>query len=189
MRSGISKNSLMFTTELFANKVCLQTTEMHSYVEIFVETVLPSVLGKTVYEKTFISKEAKNSVTNAIHSCSHFPHLLRILIHSGCKNTKNNRSLSEQAYAFLSEFISKAPIDLLFGSVRTDPVNCEQRELVRELLELLNEGVGSLPRIKKLATECVKGLQTRLKEESDLTFESFLRKVILPISGGEEAKE
>jgi len=65
LRSGIQKNSLMFTTEFFRNEFNNCDTTLIS----FVQKVLPSVMFKTVYDKVFISKEAKNSVTASLKSC------------------------------------------------------------------------------------------------------------------------
>jgi len=43
------------------------------------ETVMPSVLIKTNYEKVFISKEAKDVMTNALNKCFNVE-LLHVLL-------------------------------------------------------------------------------------------------------------
>ena len=63
LRSGIQKNSLIFCTEFF------KSGQNSKDVIPFVEAILPSVLFKTVYDKVFISKEAKNAVTYSLENC------------------------------------------------------------------------------------------------------------------------
>ena len=66
LRSGISKNALMFTTEFFGNQ---QGKKDDEQMINFIEVVAPSILFKTVYDKLFINKEAKTTITNAIEHC------------------------------------------------------------------------------------------------------------------------
>ena len=58
LRSGISKDALMFTTEFFNNKELLTNPEYEEYIIRFIDVVMPSIVFKTVYEKSFIAKEA-----------------------------------------------------------------------------------------------------------------------------------
>lgn len=66
LRSGISKNSLMFVNELLQNK------NHASYQEIslgFIKSTLPNILHKSVYEKVFISNEANHAVLHSLQNC------------------------------------------------------------------------------------------------------------------------
>lgn len=71
LRSGISKNALMLTTELSLNDNALGVTAKDSEKNRdktikFIQSVVPVLLFKTVYDKVFISKEAKNSIGNLL---------------------------------------------------------------------------------------------------------------------------
>lgn len=67
---------------------------------------MPSVLFKTVYDKVFISKEAKNAVTYSLSNCN-FKETLDVIINDGCLN-KSNKKLMEDSYAFIGIFIKNA---------------------------------------------------------------------------------
>jgi hypothetical protein len=82
LRSGNQKNSLMFCSEFFKNV----EEGQHEKLIPFVKTVLPSVLFKTVYDKVFISKEAKSAITFALSTCSFNETLMVIL--DGCLQKK-----------------------------------------------------------------------------------------------------
>lgn len=69
LRSGISKNALMLTTELFKNRDLMNLQDNQATIVSFVQVLMPSIVHKTVYEKTFIAKEAKTSITNALDTC------------------------------------------------------------------------------------------------------------------------
>lgn len=87
LRSGISKNSLMFSTEFFNNKDCITNEKYRDIIIAFIKTAMPVIVFKSVHEKAFISKEAKNSITNCIENiiCDE---MLDVFIESGC-NSKN----------------------------------------------------------------------------------------------------
>jgi hypothetical protein len=57
---------------------------------------------KTTYDKVFIAKEAKNSVTASLKSCK-FIETLQVLIEDGCLCT--NKVLIENSYGFIDAFI------------------------------------------------------------------------------------
>jgi hypothetical protein len=57
---------------------------------------------KTTYDKVFIAKEAKNSVTASLKSCK-FIETLQVLIDDGCLCT--NKVLIESSYGFIDAFI------------------------------------------------------------------------------------
>ena len=69
LRSGISKNALMFTTEFFTNSSTLAEEKYQATIISFISVAMPSIVFKTVYDKTFIAKEAKSSVTLALKAC------------------------------------------------------------------------------------------------------------------------
>ena len=58
LRSGISKDALMLTTELFKNKDVMEDPQYREIKIKLIEIVMPSIVFKTVYEKAFIAKEA-----------------------------------------------------------------------------------------------------------------------------------
>ena len=59
---------------------------------------------KTTYDKVFIAKEAKNSVTASLNSCK-FIETLQVLIEDGCLCKGNNKMLIENSYGFIDAFI------------------------------------------------------------------------------------
>ena len=101
LRSGNQKNSLMFCSEFFKNV----EEGQHAKLIPFVETVLPSVLFKTVYDKVFISKEAKSAITFALSTCS-FNETLKVIL-DGCLQ-KSNIKLQELSYGFIGVFVKNA---------------------------------------------------------------------------------
>lgn len=48
---------------------------------------MPSIIHKTVYEKAFISKEAKTSITNALDTCI-YDQMISALVIYGCNGNK-----------------------------------------------------------------------------------------------------
>jgi hypothetical protein len=94
----------MFATEFFKN---IEKGQNQEKLVSFVETVLPSVLFKTVYDKVFISKEAKNAVTFSLSTC-HFKETLGVIINDGCQNKGSNKKLMEDSYVFIGIFIKNA---------------------------------------------------------------------------------
>lgn len=143
LRSGIQKNSLMFATEFFKNIEIGQNTEK---LISFVETVLPSVLFKTVYDKVFISKEAKNAVTHSLHTC-HFKETLGVIINDGCLN-KSNKKLMEDSYPYIGIFVKNAESSFFDSNP----------EITALMVSTLTTGVDSMPRIKKASTEVFKDI-------------------------------
>ena len=87
LRSGISKNALMFASEFFGNKEVMKNPNFERTIIDFILTSMPSILGKTISEKAFIKIEARNSVENALDNCV-FDDLLNILIANGCNANK-----------------------------------------------------------------------------------------------------
>ena len=73
LRSGISKNALVFLTEFFGS-----VRKKESLAD-FVAKILPSIMVKTGADKVFISKEAKNAMVNLVGSC-HFGRTLDVLL-------------------------------------------------------------------------------------------------------------
>jgi len=117
LRSGISKNAMMFTTELFANKEITNAKENTETMIKFVKVTMPSLVFKTVYEKAFIAKEAKASVTNALEWCT-FDDMLTILISKGCNG--NNRTLQENGYVYCGLFVKKAKPEYFANALDKD---------------------------------------------------------------------
>ena len=60
----------------------------------YVNTVLPSVLFKTVYDLVFVSREAKNTINNSLKEgkCL-YREMIIVLIDDGCNNKYNNKKL------------------------------------------------------------------------------------------------
>ena len=83
LRSGICKNSLIFLNELLSGEAmpAAQTDEL----TLVLKEVMPSVLIKTNYEKVFISKPAKEVMSQTIAKCP-YTELLRILMN--CPSNK-----------------------------------------------------------------------------------------------------
>lgn len=99
LRSGISKNALMLTTEISQNGEAVgikspDAEKNNENILDYINTVLPSVLFKTVYDKVFISKEAKNAINNSLGEgkCL-YREMLIVLIEDGCNNKYNNKKL------------------------------------------------------------------------------------------------
>lgn len=86
----------------------------------FLDKVLPSILFKTVYDKVFISKEARTAVGNSLESCAAHSEVLRILINDGCRNKKNNKQLTELSYTYLATLLKN-----VHSSYLLDPILSE----------------------------------------------------------------
>ena len=59
----------MLCTELFNNQETISEIKYREQTTKFIKAIMPSLLFKTVYDKVFISKEAKQAVTYAIKNC------------------------------------------------------------------------------------------------------------------------
>lgn len=99
LRSGISKNALMLTTEISLNEDAVgikspNAEQNNEMILAYVNTVLPSVLFKTVYDKVFISREAKSTINNSLKEgkCL-YREMINVLIDDGCNNKYNNKKL------------------------------------------------------------------------------------------------
>ena len=92
LRSNISKNSLMFCNEFFSNTESLQNEKHQEQLIKFLKVALPSIFLRTVYDKVFIAKEAKNAVANCLKNCV-IPEVLEIVVQDGCYNKINNKRL------------------------------------------------------------------------------------------------
>ena len=78
----------MLTTELFKNRDVMNDEKNQKIIIQLVSVTMGSIVHKTVYEKAFIAKEAKASVTYALDTCL-FDDTLESLITKGCNgNTK-----------------------------------------------------------------------------------------------------
>ena len=109
LRSGISKNSLMFCTEFMKNEIHL--TSSSKSTQEFIKVVQPSILFKTVYDKSFINKEAKNAVVNSLVTCLIIENL-EVLLKDGTMSKLKNNSLIENSYSYLGTFIEKCKPEL-----------------------------------------------------------------------------
>ena len=67
---------------------------------------MPSIVRKTVYEKAFISKEAKNSVTKALDCCI-YDQTINAIVDFGCNG--NKPALIEGSYTYCNLFVKNAP--------------------------------------------------------------------------------
>jgi len=136
----------------------------------FIKVVLPSILLKTVYEKAFISKEAKNSMTNAISNCKTFE-VLQIILDEGCRCKNNNKTLIEGSYTYVGEFFKHAKPEFILQPFENES---EWKKLMVDTINQLYEGVESMPRIKKVSTEALKELKKKVDEGSTITFDTLL---------------
>ena len=107
LRSGISKNSLMFVHEFFKGQHHASSPEHLSISVAFVKSALPNILHKTVYDKVFISNEANHAVLNCLKTCL-YKETLQVLINDGCDNKLNNIKLKEKSYGYLSNFVENS---------------------------------------------------------------------------------
>ena len=94
LRSNLMKNSILFAQELFS-------LPRSAEIVTFIQIVLPAVLIKTTYEKTFIAIEAKRAVEVAAQNCV-FPQTIQALVEGG--NTKSGAQ-SELAIAYLQQLL------------------------------------------------------------------------------------
>ena len=104
LRSGISKNSLMFCTEFMKNEI--HNTNLSKSTIEFIKVVQPSILFKTVYDKSFINKEAKNAIVNSLNTCLIIENL-EVLLKDGTMSKLKNNSLIENSFSYLGTFIEK----------------------------------------------------------------------------------
>lgn len=172
LRSNISKNSLMFCTEFFNNKESLQTEKYQESLINFLDTILPSVFLRCVYDKVFIAKEAKNAVSNCLKHCV-IPQALDITIKDGCHNKINNKKLQEEAHvSFLKTIVDGADF-----SKKEHQFLVDGNEKSQMLINTLYVGYESTPRIKKGTVEIFKVLDTKLKkgDESLPNMEKLLK--------------
>ena len=108
LRSNISKNGLMLTNEMFKNKEAMQSEKYKDSITKFLHVVLPAVFARTVYDKVFIAKEAKNAVAQCMTNFVS-PDTLTIIMNEGCKNRINNKTLTEISYtSFMKDLVSSA---------------------------------------------------------------------------------
>mmetsp|Transcript_14508 Transcript_14508/g.22516 ORF Transcript_14508/g.22516 Transcript_14508/m.22516 type:complete len:282 (+) Transcript_14508:56-901(+) len=167
LRSGISKDALMFTTEFLKDK---GETTTESLVE-FIKVVGPSILHKTVYEKAFISKEAKTSMMHAIATapCSE---LLAFLLSDGCRCKNNNKSLMENSYTYVGEFFKQ--VGTSFVEPLASSEESDRKTLLLEVVRQLQVGIDSMPKIKKAATEALKLFKAKMDESKAIPFDKIL---------------
>lgn len=97
LRSNISKNSLMFCTEYFANEKIAKAHDYKKETLQFISTIMPAILLRTVYDKVFIANEGKQAVTNCLTNYV-LPETFEITIKDGCKNKINNKKLIEESH-------------------------------------------------------------------------------------------
>lgn len=161
----------MFATEFFKN---LNKSKDQDVVISFVETVLPSVLFKTVYDKVFISKEAKSAITFSLESC-HSKETLSVLINDGCL-CKANKKLQELSYEFIGVFVKSSEKTFFEGNT----------EITEILVNQLLVGVDSVPRIKKASTEVFKEISSKIGKEK---FEELLKASFKLEPSEEESKQ
>jgi len=74
--------------------------------------VQPSILFKTVYDKSFINKEAKNSILNSFNSCLIYENL-EVLLKDGTMSKLKNNALIENSFLYLGTFIDKCGPEML----------------------------------------------------------------------------
>lgn len=178
LRSGISKNALMLTTEISMNDDALgvkspNAEQNNQMILGYIDTVLPSVLFKTVYDKVFISKEAKNTITHSLGEgkCL-YKEMLLVLIEEGCNNKNNNKKLQEESYNYISLFVKNVDNQFFAISDKPDDLNTT---VLTKLMNQLYIGIDSMPRIKKASNEVLKTMATKLKDKNPLDMEDLLK--------------
>lgn len=106
LRSNVSKCALMLVKEIFIAASTVPEPEAH--MQPFIEKVLPNTLHKTVYEKQFIAKEAREACEHmAKGGGNSHPVAIDCLV-AGFKESKY-LPLTEQAALFLPELVKKMP--------------------------------------------------------------------------------
>jgi len=154
---------------------------------------LPAVFARSVYDKVFIAKEAKNAVAQCMTNFVS-PDTLTIIISEGCKNRINNKTLTEISYTtFMKTLVSS-----------TDFKNKNHLFLVdggEHCVAFINQlytGYESAPRTKKGCSEVLKDLNSKIvefKKTSDgndgvPTMEELLKKSLkkAKVEEGKEAE-
>jgi len=98
----------MLVKEIFMAASMVPEPEAH--MQPFIEKVLPNTLHKTVYEKQFIAKEAREACEHmAKGGGNSHPVAIDCLV-AGFKESKY-LPLTEQAALFLPELVKKMPLD------------------------------------------------------------------------------
>jgi uncharacterized membrane protein len=121
--------------------------------------VIPTILIKTVYEKAFISNEAKNALSLATKNVYMVPDLIDAFV-DGLNN--KNIVLAEYSVGYLSEAVKSAEPQFLLSN--NDTVKTLLKQLVVEL-----DG-------KRAKTK--KGAETIFTEIKNKTSEEQLRKLL-----------
>ena len=85
----------MFCNEFLNNQVHLEGPSL-STIE-FIKVVQPSILFKTVYDKSFINKEAKTAIQNSLKTCVFFENI-EVLLKDGTMSKLKNNALIENAF-------------------------------------------------------------------------------------------
>lgn len=157
LRSNISKNGLMLSNEMFKNKETMQTEKYQESITKFLQVVLPAVFARTVYDKVFIAKEAKNAVAQCMTNFVS-PDILTIIISEGCKNRINNKTLTEISYTnFMKKLVSSADFNN-----KNHLFLADGGENSVTFINQLYDGYVSAPRTKKGCTEVLKDLNGKI---------------------------
>jgi hypothetical protein len=150
LRSNISKNALTLCNEIYANKSMTGELKYASQLKTFVRNTVPSLLQRTLADKVFINKEAKEALSQCVTNLA-VPETLEVLSNEGLRNKQNNMKLTELCYTmFLTAYCKAAPVEVTESTIM--------------LLQLLIEGIESVPRIKKVSVDMLKSLKVRIEE-------------------------
>ncbi len=79
---------------------------------MFVRTVIPVVLIKTVYEKNFIVSEAKKTLSTVIKNVLVIPDLIDVLV-EGLNN--KNISIAEYSVSYLGDAVQSIDVNFILG--------------------------------------------------------------------------
>ena len=118
------------------------TAETDSAITVLVDTVMPSVLFKTNYEKAFIRDEANSVMNNSINICV-TQNMLKVLLE--CNHNKII-PIIENIAGFIAVYISKSGKEF-YTSYASAPADTQ--EVLKRLVVELSNGIESTPRIKK----------------------------------------
>lgn len=91
----------------------------------FIKAVQPTILFKTVYDKSFINREAKSAINSSLETCL-FVENLDVFLKDGTMSKLGNKALIENSYTFITAFIGK--IDTEFFNFKT--ASDEQRRVI-----------------------------------------------------------
>lgn len=145
----------------------MKNPQYEETISDLIRITMPSIVFKTVYEKVFIAKEAKNAVTSALDACT-CDVLLNVLLDAGCNS--NSRILQENSYAYCGLFVKNVDSSYLGKALDKDG-----NHAIVKLVNQLMIGADAMAKIKKASVETLKNLNSKLQSGEPLTMEKLLQ--------------